>query len=179
MNWWQLTKGGAIILSLGMLLVGILTGISALIKEGNWRPLADNSIGMLLEGDNKAYQMEQDIIGGKFEDVPELYREEIKKAMWTHVFTNMFLSVFFMILLFKLFSWLWGSRQFEPSFDIMSVILSILAYVFLAVTYTFFITWQRVGTFTIDKYILMSAIPLKSLVYFFWKLPVLLSGAGL
>ena len=164
-SWWSLLKGGALFLAIGTLLLGVFLGVISFIKTGDPIPVLDSSIGMLLEGDSKAYQMEQDLINGKILEVPEDYRDNVRNAVFQTIFVNIFLNIFFMVLLYKFISWLWGSRSFEPEFDIMSVALSILVYVLITTAYTLIITWQRLGSFTINKYVLLAGVPIKSIVY--------------
>jgi len=158
-------KWGTILFFAVSILINALSGLVVGLQEENWTPLAENTIGLLLSGDNLALQMEQDIVEGRLDQFPEEYQDEIRKAFFQTIFLNIFATIVMLILLFKMWSWLFGIKSMESGIDVVSVVLSVATYAVLGIIYTILIESAKSGALTIKFSTLLSAIPIKALYY--------------
>lgn len=160
-------RGGLVVYFIVSVLAGLLAGVSTFVTTGDAKPLADNSIGLLVSSDNQAFQLEKDWEAGKFETIDLEYREIVKSAAIQKIVSSIVITIIVLFGLFKLvrvfFEW---NQPVGTKWMVLAAMFTLSIYSFLGILYFMFdsvLSGQSLTGNLID--LLVAGIPLKSFFY--------------
>jgi len=158
-------KGGILAYFIISLITGVLSGATIAVTDGDFKPLAENTLGLLLASDNQAYQLEKDWESGTFDTDNDSFDQLIKDAVLRTILTNIVITFLVLFSLFKIIEkWLEWNQPLGTKFTLLAIIIALIIYAVLGIIYYLI---SSIGGGLEGKFLdtLVAGIPLKSLFY--------------
>lgn len=160
------TAGVAILF--GFLAVNIIFSLVTFAQTGDWKPLADSTIGVVVSSDNNAFESMHELVYGDT-NIPD--SSVYKGFLMERVVINIIITIVMLFLFYKGIAFLMGGAIMDPTTKMVAVLLAVLLYTFLSASYILLIAFAQQGSdFTFTKETAIKLIPLKGLGYTVYSL---------
>lgn len=173
MSFWNVLKVASSFIVLGYLSIALATGLIIFVSTGQLKPLLDNTLGIIIAPDERAYSAVQELIDVKaHERNPEKYTNEYLLYLRHQIVLDLAIAFLVIYGLYRLFSFFSGIHEGDPSTRIMIIGFAILSYFTLGAIYQvlMYIFFKTPG-----QNLLFDVIPMKGLVSSIFHAPTVFS----
>ena len=119
------TIGMYVVVLIGIVVNIVSAGIN-FYSTGDWRPLIESTLGQVLYWDSQIYEGVSYLHNNEFiNNLPETFRDDFKSFIVKQIALYLFLSALLFYGLFKAGNWILGAASFDPTTDIILVLVII------------------------------------------------------
>lgn len=109
------------------IIVNVINGIIIWNRDGEWKPLADSTLGQIVYWDNQIYEGVASLKDDQFiGSLPDGFQEQYKDFVVKQIVFNVMLFVITGYFLYKLGNWIMGRASFDPTTDLIIIAVIIL-----------------------------------------------------